>query len=539
VPEDHGERSVSSSPRPHHIRPSLSGVFGSRSGVLPPGVSVTEVGTEAERDKNRRLLKELYEDHKAFRDDITAKMESMAAQNSELLSELAQSKNKQAQLVADVARSRSECAQLAKDLAQVRSEHQAMLKDLRIEELRGLVGSNLGDLTARSERLTSELDKVRQDVRIQIGDMSAQSDALKGELGEVKKESNSIKRELQAAKEQRSRLQERQKDIEKMKSSAESLNDITRLEAKSDLATMELYSLRKQLCERGVLLPVRVEKEPDEDKVEERPPVGTIELGEDVFTARLLLRLGFMKAQSEAEEDESLSSDGERSSLLDSSNVMGLVVPEVEEGTGEHFGLMYGWAGVCGSTFLVQTVVLLIMLGNGLDMGGGECFGQPPTFSMWLLLHTSKALAMLVAGTLMGKELMDIANYWMVAELLMPTRSVEVVLTALLRVVMNLTLIGANIAIFLSLTNPAEVWLNMTALAFIASLGSDVLDVAKRGVFGHHIAKTMTTTNFQLTFVSEYPAWFAHVRRVTITVMTSVVISFAYITFKSADPMCQ
>jgi len=563
--EDAEDRSPSASPRRSRAATtSLSGMLRS-GGILPPGVRTDELGTEVERDKNRKLLKELYEDYRTFRDSVTVRMESLSAQNYQLSNELAQSRNERAELVADVSRSRSECSKLAAEMARLRDECQAMLKDckveelrevtvtmearvrgefqaivkdLRIDELRTAIGGNFGNLSARSDQLTNELDRIRETFRIQVGEMSTKTDNVKEDLSRVQHECGSVKKELLAAKEQRTRLQEHQKEIEKLKNGTQSLNDITRLEAKSDLAAVELQALRRQLLERGVLIPVRPERDPDECKEEERPPVGTVELREDIFSTRLLLRLGLLKAKREADEDEALSSDGEYSSMLDDSNVMGLVVPDVEEGTTAHSKLVYGWGGICSVTFFVQTVVLFIMLGNGLDMGQGECFEHPPSFSTWFLLHTSKALAMLVAGTLMGKELMDIANYWMVAELLMPNRCVEVMFTAVLRVLMNITLIGANIVIFLSLTNPAEVWLNMTALAFIASLGADVLDVAKSGVFGHHIAKMTTTVNFQLTFVSEYPHWFAYVRTVTTTVMAAIVVSFAYITFTSADPMC-
>lgn len=540
APEDDGE---SLSPRR-----SRSGVLGSstrvlgsgvlRSGVLVPGVTPDEVGTEAERDKNRRLLKDLYEEFRQFRDVALSRMDHLTTENGRLTGELEERRSEQARLANDLARSRNECSHLTDEVARVRGEHRSMLKDLRVEELRGAIDGSMGDLSARSEKLTHELDKVREVVRIQVGDANSKSDVLMGELNEVKMQYSAIKRELNVAKEQKSRLQEHQREIEQLKCGTRSLNDITRLEAKSDLAAVELQVLRRQLLERGVLMPM-LRAERGEEEEEGRPPVGTIELGEDIFTARLLLRLGLMKGQTEAEEEDSLSSDGERSSMiLSSSNVAGLVVPEVEEGTSAHFKLVYGWGGICSVTFLVQTLVLVIMLGHGLDMGEGECFEKPPPLATWLLLHASKALAMLVAGTLMGKELMDIANYWMVAELLMPKRCFEVVFTAALRVLMTITLIGANIAIFISLTNPAEVWLNMTALTFIGSLGEDVLGVAKRGVFGHPISKTMTAMNFQLSFVSEYPQWFAYVRTVTITIMASIVISFAYITFTSADPMC-
>jgi len=391
----------------------------------------------------------------------------------------------------------------------------------------------LADQNAKLEQRNQSLEKSNKD--------------LSQQLRQVKMESSAMKKDLQGTQEREKRAQQDTKrDIDRLKHGAQSSNELTRLEAKSDLAGVEVRELKRQLLEKGVLAPKR--EEPEE--VVERPPVGTLELGEDIFTARLLLKLGFMKKVEEArrvrledlDSDDADEDDGLSKSTCDLSenaeeNVSGIVIPEVDGDRGVKL-VKYGWPVVCTVTFCTQIVVLSIMLLHGLDPSSGACFKEEPSIEAWWCLHVSKALAMGVAGTLMGKELMDIVNYWMVAELLTPNRMLEVTFTALMRVLMTTVIVGANIAIFMNVVNPADVWLNMTALGFIATLGEDVLNVAKRGFFGHNIAKAVTGINFQLNFLSEYPKWFDYVRSTTILISGGVIVIFASISFLTPDRMC-
>merc|ERR1719331_2588446 len=96
----------------------------------------------------------------------------------------------------------------------------------------------------------------------------------------------------------------------------------------------------------------------------------------------------------------------------------------------------------------------------------------------------------------------------------------------------------ANVVIFYYLKSPASVWINMTALAFIGELGTGMLDVARRGVFGHHIMKTMTSLNFELTFVKEYPSWFPAVRAAVLTVALFFGLVFCGMAFYAEDIIC-
>merc|ERR1712187_920184 len=172
----------------------------------------------------------------------------------------------------------------------------------------------------------------------------------------------------------------------------------------------------------------------------------------------------------------------------------------------------------------------MVNLRHGLDYYAG-CFEEAPSPLRWWLLHVSKACAMIVAGVLMGKDVMDTVNYWMVSALLEAHRDYEVALSAVLRICLVATLVGSNILIFLRLTNPASVWINMTALGFIGGLSQEVLSVAKRGVFGHNISQTLNSLNFHLTFHLEYPPWFVWVRGAVLVLSSSVVILFAAIVY--------
>lgn len=156
----------------------------------------------------------------------------------------------------------------------------------------------------------------------------------------------------------------------------------------------------------------------------------------------------------------------------------------------------------------------------------------------WWLLHASKAVAIGTAGLLMSQEIMDCLNYTMVSILVEPHLNLEVCFVAFCRMSLSALIAVANVIIFGYLKYPATVWINMTALAFIGELGTGMLDVARRGVFGHHIQKTMTDVNFELTFVSEYPVWFPHVRSTAMAVAACFVAVFATMAFSAPDLVC-
>lgn len=107
-----------------------------------------------------------------------------------------------------------------------------------------------------------------------------------------------------------------------------------------------------------------------------------------------------------------------------------------------------------------------------------------------------------------------------------------------MRLLLTAVVLTANVFLFLSSRDTAEIWLNMTALGFIGQLGVDVLHIAKRRIFGHHISKAVSSVSYELSFVSEYPMWFMTVRRITIFVAAVVISVFASILFRIEDPLC-
>eukprot|EP00929_Paragymnodinium_shiwhaense_P075983 TRINITY_DN3895_c0_g1_i1.p1 TRINITY_DN3895_c0_g1~~TRINITY_DN3895_c0_g1_i1.p1 ORF type:complete len:685 (+),score=180.04 TRINITY_DN3895_c0_g1_i1:152-2206(+) len=308
----------------------------------------------------------------------------------------------------------------------------------------------------------------------------------------------------------------------------------------------ELHALKQQLFDSGLLVP----KLPPVDKAEEEKVVGTLELDEDVFTARLLVRLGLQKVarMKSIDLDDGLAAltlesdwDSEdSSSTMDEmkDNVAGIVVPDIDGDPGSLYVVTKGWALVCYITFLLQFGIVYIMFRNGKDEGMGCVDHEQSPFSWWVL-HASKFLAILTAGVLMGKDIMDAVNYWMVSQLLEPRMNFEVLFCFTLRILLALFLGWANVIVYNALSSPALVWINMSALSFINQMGEAVLAIAKRGVFGHSICKTMTSLNYQLTFRSVYPRWFHTVHTLTMFGCIAFSVVCAAVVFFYPLPLCE
>jgi len=335
------------------------------------------------------------------------------------------------------------------------------------------------------------------------------------------------------------------------------LDEVGRLKATVASNNCEFWNLKKKLYDSGVLAPPPPPPEPD------KVPVGTLELGEDIFTARLLMRLGLMKAAGEADngratrkdvrelratevsESDALSeiSDGHigfcRAGLVDNIDeyVTGLQVPEIEEGGQGHCAATTGWVAICVFTLAMQVLIVATLLIYGME-AGDDCIKEPLHPRKWYMLHVSKAAATLAAGMLMGKELMDIVNYWMVSELLLARPSIEVAVSATLRFILVFFVAAANVIIFMTLTSPAGVWINMTALSFVGELGEAILGVARRGVFGHHICKAVTSVNFSLNFMTDYPWWFSYARGLALAIAGLFIMIFAVTLFLMPDNVC-
>jgi len=362
---------------------------------------------------------------------------------------------------------------------------------------------------------------------------------IQGELQRINQQVRSAKEEVQSTKrgenEHRRIIQEQQQQIERIGKDQQIQQEAAELKVGFDGIADEMQGLHKRLNDLGVLAPKR--EAPTAEEEEETPPVGTIELGEDCFSARLLIRLGYLKARGWREE----GSFGEEetdplSPRADDDNVTGIVEPEISQDGQGYFQVTTLWLGICMVTMFLQLLVIVVMLSHG--SGAGDCLEKPLTLDAWLFLHGSKACAMCVVGMLLAKDLMDTINYWMISQLLETEQNLEVVISAGVRGMLTVLVAAANVILYRNETSPANVWINMTALGFINELSQYVVTVAKNGVFGHPISKTLTTLNFQLTFVSEYPAWFTYVRNATLTICFGAIALLSIAALLLPDAQC-
>lgn len=354
----------------------------------------------------------------------------------------------------------------------------------------------------------------------------------------VKKETDKFQQELATLKNGSQVAKAVQKEVSKLTAEIGTMKagDMGSMKMVVANTSRDLHEFRKQIYDSGVL----VKKADVEDHHDEHPPVGCIELGEDMFSARLLVRLGFLKARQDKffKEGEELSREAtilsprssdsecderdERTLAIAASGaivrfddvVSGISVPEVSEGGLGYNKVTYGWLAVCLLTMFTQVLAVVVLLRHSLHRAD-ICRDKPADPSQKLTLRLAKGCATFVAGTLMGKELMDTVNYVMVSELLIG-HSPESLLSAATRLLTVILIACANVMSFTCSDDATDVFMNMTALSFLGDLGTFGLDVAKRGVLGHYIGKTMTEINFSISILEVYPEWFRTIRTLAV-----------------------
>mmetsp|Transcript_146756 Transcript_146756/g.267532 ORF Transcript_146756/g.267532 Transcript_146756/m.267532 type:complete len:543 (-) Transcript_146756:197-1825(-) len=501
-----------------------------------------------ERDKNRQMLHTLVQEFKDFRHNIT--------------SEVGQVK----QQIGDTSKLQQMVQKAMQQMQQMEQHMQSQQQELHT--LKGQVQQATGAAQEVSS-MKRELQSVKdiknevQSVQRNMKDLSS----MKGDLNQVKtaaKDLKDMKSELQNVKKTERDVHGMESKIDQMKKGMTSNDKLTQLEQKFE-------AFKKMIYDKGVLAP-KVEK-PAEGEPE---PVGSVSLGEDVFTARVLIHLGFLKARqdSKKEEDEaneksskhqtngeayaalmapedsedySADDDDEDGPVVDDDNVHGITDMSIEPGAPGYLLVKYGWLFVCFATLALQVLIVLILIQSAEGAGDG-CLDHPmPMFGYdWWLLHMSKAMAVFMAGILLGQELMDALNMVMVSILVehSPDRrfitwgNAEALFFGLLRLLLAALIAVANVYIFSYITHAANVWINMTALAFIGEIGTGMLEVARRGVFGHYLMKTITEVNFEMTFVKEYPAWFPAVRGIALMCALIFVLFCAGLGFEMKDDVC-
>jgi len=254
-------------------------------------------------------------------------------------------------------------------------------------------------------------------------------------------------------------------------------------------------------------------------------------------SSRSSREFSLLSSESQCSNSSSSYDDAESLYVSDAFDyVSGIVVPEIEEGTAEYHILFSGWLAICIITLLMQVLAVFVLI--YYQRHPMECFDHPPNRLDWWILHISKSLSVFIAGCLLGKDIMDVVNYWMVSILMEPVFNKEVALSAISRMSFSFLVSIANIIMFEGMVSPASVWINMAALAFIGELSRGVVDQAKRGVFGISIAKGVTGVTYELTFAANYPWWFPVVQGSTMALMFLFICVSMVVVFMHPDPYC-
>jgi hypothetical protein len=489
--------------------------------------------------------------------------------------ELRQLKAESAQLKAESAHMQQDLSQFRQELAQSAQTRQEAARALQeINQVRQQVTearqqmAQLTDLPEQVRGLKSQLDQLKdlKNMKKELSELKRETEGAKSAIESAKQlqqEVTRLKQELQSSgikdikqelKTSTKKQLEHEREIGEVKKKAagaefkeelgkvKSDNQVTEREFRA--TTMEFKALKKQLNDLGVLKPPKVEVAPDEP-----PPVGTIELGEDCFTARMIMKLGYMKTKQESIEEgrESArtllvsmdcssvdSDDGSVCDVLSNvENVHGLGAPSIEEGGRGYCAISQGFGVICVITLFLQIFIVACLLHYATAFQ--SCLDKQLTVMEWWILHLSKAFAVGVAGCLMMKEFMDIINGWMVSVLLEPNFNLEVAVVNLLRFILSLIILLTNVTLFQGITDPINVWMSMASLAFVGELSVVAIDQGKKGVFGHAIRATLTELNYELTFVSEYPWWIPYVQYSTLFAITILVSYSGVVVFVSAE----
>jgi hypothetical protein len=138
----------------------------------------------------------------------------------------------------------------------------------------------------------------------------------------------------------------------------------------------------------------------------------------------------------------------------------------------------------------------------------------------------------------MLKDFLDIINGVMVCVLLDPKMHCEFIVLTFGRFSLTCLIGVTNVFMFIGMTSPTNVWVNMTALAFVGELGQLALDQAKKGVFGHYIRATVTELNYELSFHAEYPWYIPIIQVGTLIVFGTLSAGAGIAMFVMPGPYC-
>eukprot|EP00928_Gymnodinium_smaydae_P056768 TRINITY_DN40098_c0_g1_i1.p1 TRINITY_DN40098_c0_g1~~TRINITY_DN40098_c0_g1_i1.p1 ORF type:complete len:571 (-),score=116.91 TRINITY_DN40098_c0_g1_i1:82-1794(-) len=462
------------------------------------------------------------------------------------LAQLGQVRGELAQVKAELAQAgqlRSELSQMKNELAQAgqwRTEIQQVKRELaEAQQLRNEFTKMQNESNSATRELTSIKNELNQNKKAvqEVKGMKQDIDEAKRGMETAK----SLQKEVNSLKDVKTKSQAHERDLNELKRNT---RDFDRVKSDVGVTASEFNRLKQTLNDLGVLKPPKVEVAPDQP-----PPVGTIALGEDCFTASMLIKLGYMKVRQEERDAEELDaralaikSDSESDESIESAiitgmdNVHGLMAPEIQEGAKGYTVVTCLFNLICAATLFLQIFIVGCLVHYAIEPT--ECFDHEPDAAEWWILHVSKAFAVLCAGAFMAKDFMDIVNSWMVSVLLTPHIDKTIAFINVMRFMLTILIGVANVMMFEGMVSPMSVWVNMAALAFVGELGAAVIDQAKKGVFGHAIRSTITTTNYELTFVADYPWWIAIVQAGTLLFISIFVAVSAMIVFTADDVYC-
>eukprot|EP00928_Gymnodinium_smaydae_P061443 TRINITY_DN45511_c0_g1_i1.p1 TRINITY_DN45511_c0_g1~~TRINITY_DN45511_c0_g1_i1.p1 ORF type:complete len:551 (-),score=116.38 TRINITY_DN45511_c0_g1_i1:86-1738(-) len=472
-----------------------------------------------------------------------AQAQSDTQQVAALRSEVAQTRSEVAQQTAQL---RNEMGQLRNELVSV-----ARLKD-DISQARSQLGK-LGNLESSLEQImrNNDTSAMKQEVDRFRNEVESQKRASEQEVQRLKQELTRTKDEIQGTSRKQQETMQNLEEVKRKGLAKPGLEqDVGRLKSEMGMTATEFRTtavdfrnLERRLNELGVLKPPKIELPEDAPR-----PVGTVCMAEDCYTARLLVKLAYMKQAAESfmrtrtleheDCDESSGSDSDANSqaaLMDD-NVAGLMPPEIQDGAPGFWAATKGWSAICTVTLLMQLLIVTILWHYSLTPT--ECFDYRPSQKEYMVLHVSKAAAVIVAGGLMAKDFMDIVNGLMVSVLMEPHLSFEVLFTTLCRLILYLLIGITNVRMFQGMVHPSSVWINMAALAFVGELGSAMNELGKAGTFGHAIRSCLTNINYELTFMSEYPWWIPIVQKLTLFLTALFTIFNALSAYNAEDTMC-
>lgn len=414
-------------------------------------------------------------------------------------------------------------------VAKVQGDHQQQQRLL--EELTQRVAASEG--MARQRALTTDsVESSQNNIKQELQQHSVQLDELKRQRAQAE-----LQREMQQMQRE---MQHMQQVAEQMKQDPK----IFGLEHELQQSKLYVGNLERKLLDAGVLCRKPPGPERTPAQIEKSPPIGTLNLGEDMFSARLLLKLGYQKVDMEKTSegfaetfDETFDSDTDSDHECNWLHIVsGISNPPIPKSVGSYKVLTRGTYFLCLMVVFIEFLAISEVIAFGIR-NGNVCVHDDMTPFSRFDLHMSKFLGVVVVGFLMGKRMMDNVSYAMIG-MLLHSSDLEHKIFAFLNF-LSLILGGfANGVLFAISTSPDGVWLKTSAMSVLINLRGACALVAKSGILGPTLGRSMNSVSYKLSFYAEYPPWFGSMRNMTIIATCSFILLFAGTLFVVPLPVC-